>query len=110
MIVTAWNNGSQNRSGSGYGFKVNRTDRDKYFKREWKTVLVELAGNTNLIKINIDKDGFWIGTCRELICKDIGIWLRNNGLSPWPKGKPPKLLMEHIERNRFRVQKLKAGA
>jgi hypothetical protein len=39
MIVTAWNNGKNNPSGSGYGFKVDIKDRDIYFNKDWKKCL-----------------------------------------------------------------------
>lgn len=35
MEVDAWNNGSHNPTGSGYGLKVVFEDRDKFYKREW---------------------------------------------------------------------------
>lgn len=72
MIVTAWNNGSHNESGAGYGLKVPYSDRNQYFKRVWGTVLLELEGYPHLVEVNIRKKSFWEGTCRELIRKDIG--------------------------------------
>jgi hypothetical protein len=42
MEVTAWNNRSHHTTGSGYGFKVSIEDRDQFFKKEWKYIVLEL--------------------------------------------------------------------
>jgi len=101
MNVTAWNNGSYKESGAGYGLKVSKSDRDQYFKREWGTILLELEGYSTSVEVNIRKKSFWEGTCREMICKDIGLWLLQNGLAPWPKRKPPKLYLVPKGGNKF---------
>lgn len=106
MIVTAWNNGSFHSSGAGYGLKISTSDRDRFFKREWKFVLLELEGQTSAIRINVDKGSFWNETCRELISADIGKWLLQRGLAPWSKGNPPKLVMEHIKNNQFSLKRI----
>lgn len=103
MIVTGWNNGKRRPNGSGYGIKINAKDRDEYFKRDWGNVILELAGEANAIIVNIDKPSFWDTTCRELIDKDLGVWLIKNRKAPWTKGYPPKMMMKHIGNNRFRV-------
>lgn len=103
MIVTAWNNGSHHESDAGYGIKISVNDRDRFFNSRWKIVILELDGYHQPVKVNTNKKSFWGPKCRELISKDIGIWLRQNGLAPWPKGKPPKLEMIHLEANRFQV-------
>ncbi len=105
MTVTAWKSGKHCESGAGYGLKVAVEDRDEYFKREWKCVVLELEGTSALAKPNIDKPSFWDETCHELIDQEIGEWLIANGLAPWPKQHPPKLLMEHVSGNRFFVHK-----
>ncbi len=103
MIVTAWNDGKKLASGGGYGFKLSIADRDMHFLREWKVVYLELEEHPNSVKANIDKDSFWGPNCRELINKEIGKWLLKKQYAPWPKGKPPKFQMTHIESNRFKV-------
>ena len=105
MIVTAWNNGSHHPSGAGYGVKIAITDRDRFFKPEWRNVILELEEEELSISINIDKKSFWGSTCRELISKDIGEWFIKNGLAPWPKGSPPKLILEPLEGNKFIVRR-----
>lgn len=98
MIVTAWSNGS-----GSFGLKVNAQDRDKWFKREWKKVLVQLDGVPQGIIVNIDKPSFWTPTCRELIHHEIGEWLQSNHLAPWASGHPPKLPLEQVASRRFRL-------
>lgn len=105
MIVTAWNNGKQHPSGAGYGLKLDRTDRDRYFHPEWRVVIVEFEGQSQKFEINISKPSFWNETCRELISIEIGRWLIENKLAPWQKGKPPKLMLIHIKENRFRFSR-----
>ncbi len=104
MEVTAWNNGAHHSTGNGYGLKVDIKDRDKYFRKDWKNALLELEGEPKEITVNVDKSSFWDPTCRELISKEIGIWLIKNGKAPWPKGCPPKMRMEHIGDARFKVR------
>lgn len=105
MIVTAWNNGAHARSGAGYGFKISIEDRDAHFQPDWDVILLEMDGETQLVEVNIDKTSFWDETCRELIHVKIGRWLRSQGLAPWPKGNPPKFILEPIGENRFKVLK-----
>jgi len=108
MIVTAWKNGKDHISGAGgpsYGIKMSIEDRDRYFKRAWGTVFVQLAGSQLVADANVDKDSLWVGSCRELISKDFGIWLRREGLAPWKSGQPPKLQLTPVGERRFRLTK-----
>lgn len=104
MIVTGWNNGEHHPTGAGYGFKVDVNDRDNYFKKEWEYVILKLQGDVKEVVVNIDKPSFWSDACRELISKEIGIWLIRNKKAPWPTGNPPKMRMEQIDDNRFEVE------
>ena len=103
MIVTAWNNGRHHKSGAGYGIKISVEDRDRFFNSTWKTVILELEGYSHSVEVNINKTSFWNTSCRELISKDIGLWLRQRGLAPWTKRKPPKLEMVPVKDNRFEL-------
>lgn len=103
MIVTAWNNGQHRSSGTGYGIKINANDRDRYFDKNRSSVFIRINNSNNEVEINIEKDSFWSETCRELICKEIGIWLRNNNLAPWPKMQPPRFVLKKIEGNHFHL-------
>lgn len=104
MIVTVWNNGSYNKLGAGYGFKLNTLDRDKFFNRKWESIVLELENYPEPINVNINKSSFCGPKCKELINKEIEIWLLDNGLAPWPKSNPPKIKMNHISENRFIVR------
>jgi hypothetical protein len=101
MIVTAWNNGTHSKTGAGYGVKLDVRDRDRFFQHEWKSIELSLEGTSKVVQVNVAKPSFWETTCRELISVEIGRWLIANGLAPWPKGSPPKLLLEHIEGDHF---------
>ncbi|MBP1908296.1 PH domain-containing protein [Methanolobus bombayensis] len=104
MIVTAWNNGQHHKSGAGYGLKISLADRNQNFKKEWEHIVLEMPDYPKLIKVNIKKDSFWNGTCRELISKDIGLWMISKGDAPWSDGKPPKYRMEHSSENNFSIK------
>ena len=84
FVGTAWNNGSHQPSGAGYGIKLMPRDRDKYFRRP--EVFLNLEGRTGDIPVNTDKQSFWNDTCRELISKEIGLWLIDNGKGPVGEG------------------------
>src|SRR5713226_1862184 len=100
MIVTAWNNGAHHESGAGYGLRIDVADRNRYFSRDWQDVIVQFPSGQTAV-VNIDKDSFWGATCHELIHKEIGLWLRSQGLVPWPEGRPPKLSLEPAMSNNF---------
>jgi len=50
MIVTAWTNGD-----TGYGIKVKSNDRDRFFKRKWQSVIIELEGSGVEVEVNVAK-------------------------------------------------------
>jgi hypothetical protein len=109
MIVTGWNNGDHQKSGAGYGIKLNADDRDRFFKRNWETIILEMQGKPDSIKVNVAKPSFWGATCKELINVEIGHWLIHNRLAPWKKGYPPKLALMPIKSNRFLLKKQNEG-
>ncbi|HEC35596.1 MAG TPA: hypothetical protein ENI39_03575 [Anaerolineae bacterium] len=100
MIVTAWTNGRR-----AFGVKVSMSDRERFFSRQWSTVTLELEGSATEVEVNVGKKSFWNPRCGELIHREIGQWLRANGLAPWPYGKPPKLVLEPVKGARFRLRK-----
>lgn len=104
MRVTAWNNGQHHVTGAGYGFKLSAEDRNRFFKKEWKSVFLSIPGVSGEVEVNIDKTSFWSETCRELISKEIGEWLINSGLAPWPARQPPKFFFEQKEGKHFQVK------
>jgi hypothetical protein len=106
MIWTAWNNGKHHPTGIGYGFKVSAADRDRYFNPAWQTVILELPSRSGpvIVEANVGKESFWNSQCRELISKEIGRWLIEEGCVLWPKGNPPKFIVEPCGDRRFHVQ------
>ena len=101
FVGTAWNNGSYRMSGAGYGIKLNPRDRDRYFEKP--NAFLKLEGKTGDIEVNTDKPSFWNYMCRELISKEIGLWLIRNDKAPWMKGQPPKLQLEPVGERTFKV-------
>lgn len=82
--------------------KIQIQDRDRNFHRSWKSVRLELKGYSQEVEIiNMDKPSFWVPKCRELISKNIGIWLIENNFAPWLRGKPPKINLEPQGENQF---------
>lgn len=108
MIVSAWKNIKPwHDSQTIYGIKVEKEDRNKYFDRKWKSVLLKLKGRAGCSKVNIGKKSFWDSRCRELVSKDIGAWLKKNRQIPWMESCPPRMLMEHVKGNKFSVRLIK---
>src|SRR5579862_1626911 len=104
FIGTAWKGGAAPRTAAaGYGIKIGRSDRDQYFKRDWKSVRLFVDGLEHPVVANIDKDSFWNDTCRELISADIGRWMLSRGIAPWPRGRPPKFSLYLASPGVFRV-------
>jgi hypothetical protein len=106
MTWAGWNNGEHHSTGAGYGLKVTVADRDRHFKRTWRTVSIELPrGNGfTVVDANVAKESFWGPKCRELISRDIGRWMLDEGYAPWPDNMPPKFEVELSGDRRFRVK------
>jgi len=85
--------------------KVKIADRDEYFYNKWKTVFIHFEGVRKPAEVNVNKSSFWNDTCHELINQDIGKWLLDNGLAPWPENQPPKLELIRIKDNHFKMLK-----
>ncbi len=103
LIWTAWNNGQHHGTGSGYGLKVPKTDRDRYFDREQHSVNITLPDSGEEVSVNTEKKSFWSDTCRELISHELGRWLLRTGLAPWPNGNPPKIHVMACGNGRFEI-------
>lgn len=106
MIVTTWNNGAQHQSGAGYGIKIPRSERDRYFRKNWKVAYLQLPDNPTSVAISLDNPSFWNDSCRELRSQEIGRWLLHQKLAPWPKVHPPKPMLEPLGETRFSLRKL----
>ena len=103
MRVVGWIYGSpNNESGAGYGIRISRDDRERYFDREWKAVTVDLDGQEE-VAVNLSPS-FW-RSCIELRSKKIGAWMRREGLAPWPTGEPPELELQAQGEARFALHR-----
>jgi hypothetical protein len=99
--ATAWNNGQHRASGAGYGVRLSVADRDRYVKREWKSIRLEVPGQgSTTVPLS---ESFWT-RCSELRFATVGRWLQATGFAPWPKGKPPALTVEPLGGDTFRVE------
>lgn len=104
MIVSGWSNGkANNRTGGGYGIKIRREDRDNHFSKTWASVTLELD-NARVLDIP-PSPSFW-RNCPELRRKEIGKWMLDQRLAPWPKGEPPKFKLDPMGDRRFRLSRL----
>jgi len=92
MHVTGW------RTGTGFGIRLNY--RDKYFKRVWKSVKIQLDSGVTF-EANLSKS-FW-GSCPEIRNKLIGKWMIEERIAPWPENNPPNLKLELIGARLFRL-------
>ena len=105
MVVTAWNNGGHHSDGNGYGLKIKKIDRNTLIQKSWNSIILEME-HESPITLNISKKSFWGESCREVISKEIGMWLIKHKLAPWKKGKPPKFNLVPIEKNLFRLERM----
>lgn len=101
MDATVWAGSNRKQ----LGVRVGAANRARYFSPSWRHILVEMDGQLRQFKIT---DGFW-DRCPEV--RDgreayIKIWLGQHGLLDWPKGRPPHLILEPVEGNRFRLRAL----
>ena len=44
FIANAWNNGQHHLSGAGFGLKISLDDRERFFNRDWQSVILHLSG------------------------------------------------------------------
>ncbi|KHO48065.1 MAG: hypothetical protein QT00_C0001G0077 [archaeon GW2011_AR5] len=99
--VTGWRNGTPKPSGAGYGIRIRRKDREKYFKHVGSFINVQT--DKELIKVSVSHS-FW-KNCNELRNSKIGRWMIENKLAPWEKNKPPSMTLRTICKGRFRLYK-----
>ena len=102
LRVTGWSNGSPGRRGAGYGVRLSHYDRDHYFDRGWREVMVSLDSD-EIVAVPLSKS-FW-RSCPELRSAAIGRWLLRHRLAPWPHGHPPAVLLRHVVGNCFELQR-----
>ena len=104
FIAKTWNNGHHHASGASYGIKITLQDREKFFDRSWRTVILHLDGYSRPIEVNVAKASFWNRTCGELISQEIGLWLQRNNAETWPPRRPHRVIMTVIGEREFKVE------
>ena len=104
MHVSGWHNGGPPLEPAGYGLKFVARDRDKYFDRDWTTVVVALEGADD-VELPLSAS-FW-RSCTELRSAQVGSWLLAQGAAPWPKGSPPGVVVTPDVGNRFTARVLR---
>lgn len=81
-------------------------DRDRYFERSWKEVVLDLPSEEGVesIQVKVSEKSFGEGSCQELRSKEIGQWLIKRGMGQWEKGKPPKFEVEVVGPGHFALK------
>ncbi len=102
MIVSTWNASSYNDSGAGYGVRISASDREKFFDKSWKSIILYIGKFENSVILPI-RGTFWT-ICPELRNMKIGEYLIVNGLNKWKKGKPHKLILFPQNDNQFMLR------
>jgi len=92
MRVAAWSNGSRT-----YGIRVGNPNRDRYFRRSWSSIEVEIGAQSSVFSLT---KGFW-RKCPEFRGPQIREWFRERVLVPWEKGHPPAFELVPLGGNRF---------
>lgn len=83
-----------------YGLRLAARDRDRFFRKGWKTVILTLEGEADPVFVTIDKKTFWGVRRRDLVNEQIARWLVANRKAPW-RESPPKVRIEPIMGNLF---------
>lgn len=99
MEAKAWRGGT-------CGIRVGRQNAEKYFRRTWRNIEVDINGRFHSFKLS---GTFWT-TCPEVRGTVIEDWFKEQGLSPWPKGQPPNVELTPLGGNRFRLSVSKKRA
>lgn len=91
-------------SGVKLGIKISRQDLDRYFDKSWKTILLSLSDG-NKIEIDIIRNYLLTSKCssRQILHREIGAWLKEEGLFPWEHGNPPKLKLTTEKEGEFEL-------
>ena len=82
-----------------YSIRVGSSNAAIYFQKDWQTVEVEIDGKFYTFPIS---KTFWT-TCPELRSRELKSWFLRHGLAPWPRRKPPQLILTPLGSNRFRL-------
>jgi len=101
MRAAAWNNGHFTSTGTGYGLSINAGERDRWFRRTWPSVILDLPNGRTGIRVRLS-NYFW-RNCPELRSAEVGRWLIGIDHQRWPRGKPPAFTLIQVRGNHFAV-------
>ena len=78
--ASEWHNGSPMNSSAGYGIRISKADRDRYFVPGWDEVELELPSGQR-VEVSLSRS-FWKPEtpCAELRSAAVGRWLIEQGL------------------------------
>lgn len=108
LQVCAWKGSNNN-----FGIRIGKKNRDRFFKKEWLSINVEIDGADYTFKLT---KGFW-KSCPEfrdpaIVTQDSSIksyiikeWLKSNFEIPWKYRHPPKfkLIQKHSDESSFKL-------
>ena len=97
MNVTTW------RSGSQFGIRVGKANRDQFFVNTWSHIEVEMGGQVTRFALT---PGFW-HECPEFRDRGhpaIRNWLQQYKSLKWARGEPPRMSLVPISSNSFRLE------
>jgi hypothetical protein len=100
--VTAWNNGTHDSRGKGYGIRIGKRNRH-LFEQDWQSIALSIEGD-DFIEVKITS-AFW-RDCPEVRNEHIGQWLILNKFAPWKKHEPPKFMLTKLGGGEFRLDRL----
>jgi hypothetical protein len=82
--ASSWDNGSPDYgTGTGLGLRIDQSYQAVIFNSNFNNI--NLYHNGELIAKNVNVSN---KNCRELISKEIGLWLIKNKWHKWPTGQP----------------------
>ncbi|MCE7556437.1 hypothetical protein [Aliivibrio fischeri] len=100
MEVKVWTNGKPNyETGSGFGVRIARKDRDSNFLQSQP--IVRLLVDDEVVEVELTPS-FW-RKCHEIRHQKIGKWIVYHGLHKASKGYPNKLLLERTMSNEYKL-------
>jgi hypothetical protein len=101
--ASGWHNGRPRNSGAGYGIKISKADRDRYFVPGWDNVQLEFPDGQRT-QVDLTRS-FWKPETPNAELRDaaIGRWLIAQGLAPWARDSPPRLVLASLGPKHFSV-------
>jgi hypothetical protein len=101
--ASGWHNGTPRSSGAGYGLRISKTDRDRYFVPGWDNVELQFPDGQR-VGVELTRS-FWKPETQSAELRDsaIGRWLIAQGAAPWPQGSPPRLVLTPLGPKTFSV-------